>query len=206
MLYTRGPAGVGGHGKDSAGTMSDHRPMDFESHPLLGQWDFGQELPVVTTKLPPAAALERLDALALRGKLPGFVRDHGNNGFRVEVFAEPFDRVMIGRAEPAPDGSTLLRLRLRTSWKMPLLFLVVTLLTIWPGVWLMDSMLRTYFPGYSMTTWLWYIPVTVLPLPWVVRGVVRKSQRLGHESAKEQIARITEAVSGTLVTGEPPRA
>lgn len=185
--------------------MSDHRPIDLHPHPGLGLLEMGAELPTVRTALAPEVVLDRLDALSRQGKLPGFER--GRAGlFDVEVFAEPFDRVMISEAERTSAGETLIHLRTRAAKRMPLIYILVTVFTIWPGVWLTHSMLRTYFPGYSFPTWMWYIPVTVLPLPWMARNMIRKSGTLAHESTKEQIARIAEAVGGELVNRPGARA
>lgn len=185
--------------------MSDHRPIELQPHPGLGLLELGDELPIVRTVLEPQAVVDRLEALARRGKLPGFDRTR-NALFEVEAFAEPFDRVLIAQAARAPDGATLLHLRTRTLRKMPLLYILVTVLTIWPGVWLTDSMVHTYFPSWTFPTWAWYLPVTVLPLPWMARSMIRKSGALAHQSTKEQIARIAEAIGGTLVNRPPARA
>lgn len=156
------------------------------------QVDLGR-LPEVRTALSPPQIIERLETLARRGKLAGFRARPGGVLFEAECFAEPFDRVLEARAATA-GGVTTLSFTVRLLWKAPAIFAVVTALTIWPGVWLTDSMLRMYFSWYRIPTWWWYVPVTVVPLFWMVPRMIGKSATLARESAAAQIA----AISGAL--------
>jgi len=135
--------------------------------------------------------LTRAETLSRRGKLPGFARTPG--GFVATAFGEPFDFALHADVS---NG----RVRFGTSAKrlLPAIGLVVTALTVWPGVWLTDSLLRTYFPGYDYATWMWYLPLTIVPLPWAIRGLWRKSKAAAGASAHELIERLRAAMDGQL--------
>jgi hypothetical protein len=78
------------------------------------------------------------------------------------------------------------------------------LLSVWPGVILTDSILKIWFEWYfalsqrpvfqigglDSFTYLWYIPATVFPLPWVWRSLMRKSRDSTQASALEMIGKI----------------
>jgi len=168
--------------KPPAGAAAEGAP-----HPSL------DALPDVRTSLDPTAILSRLDALARRGKLAGFTPGHGDALFEAACFGEPFDRVLLARAA-REDGGTVLRFSTRLRRRVPAIFVAVTILTIWPGVWLTDSMLTTYFSWYTIPTWWWYIPLTVVPLFWMVPRMIRKSEGVCRESAAHQIAMIRESL------------
>ncbi len=150
-------------------------------------------LPQIRTPLEPALIVKRLDVLARRGKLAGFAPGRGDVLFEVACFGEPFDRVLEARA--AREGThTLVRFSTRVLARVPAIFAAVTAITVWPGVWLTDSMLTTYFSWYRIPTWWWYIPLTVVPLFWMVPRMVRKSERACRESAAHQISAISAAL------------
>lgn len=161
--------------------------------------DWGR-LAYVTTGLAPTRVLEKLDRLARDGKLAGF-RALGTGGFEVSAFGEPFDRRLV--ATMTADG-TRLRLDFRASLvaRMPVIYALVIAVSIWPGVWLTHSMLATYWNWYGRwdqwVTWAWYMPLTIVPLFFVLPKMVRKSERACHEHAEEQIRKIAENVSGTI--------
>ena len=157
-----------------------------------GQPAGAEAIPSVVTPLSREQILERLGNMSKRGKLPGFVRGSvsGPVLFRAEAFGEPFEGVIEARAEG--DGATTLRFAYRMLPKLPWIFGVVSILTVWPGVILTDSLMKTYFPGFTAsvpTSW-WYLPLTVLPLPLMWRSWMRKSRTLGLASAQEQAAKI----------------
>lgn len=160
----------------------------------------GGELPRVHSPLSADEIVKRLDALARQGKLPGFAKGEGGVLFRTAAFSEPFDRELLARAEPAAGAAgsgakgTTLRFSLRVLPRVPLIYAAVIGTTIWPGVWLTDSMLKTYFDWYKVETWWWYMPVTVLPLLWAMPRMWRKCARAAEESAREMIGKIAEGV------------
>ena len=118
----------------------------------------------------------------------------------------PFDYRLVGEFRDASEGS-LVGLRLVRLRRMPVLFAAVLAVTIWPGVWLTDSMLVTYFGWYSRWThsmpWLtyaWYLPLTAAPLPWMWRGFVRKSRAEAVASGAEMAQAVAQAVDGMVET------
>ena len=175
----------GGAGEQVLGTADG--ASEGAVHPALDR------LPELRTRQSPAEVVQRLEALARRGKLAGFRARSDGVLFEAECFAEPFDRVLEARAT-TEGGVTRLVFSARTLWRAPAIMILVTALTIWPGVWLTDSMMRTYFSWYHIPTWWWYMPVTIVPLFWMVPRMVKKSDTLARESAAVQIA----AISGAL--------
>lgn len=143
-----------------------------------------------------------LDAAAKRGKLAGFERGRRNGTvFTVRDFGGPFEAVLEARIEPRHPGVLHFdwRLQTRLAW----VFLVVLVATVWPGVWLTDSMLRSYFTGYDYRTWMWYLPLTIPAVPWAMIVALRRSrQRARTES--EKIIRTIASLTGA--TAEPAQA
>lgn len=141
--------------------------------------------PDLPTTLDGAEILRRLDALARRGQLPGF--EVGRDGvlFTTAAFGEPFDHRLEARAA---DG--VIRYSLRMLPRLPLIYAVIIALSIWPGVWLTDSMIRAYFESYDFPTWAWYLPLTVLPLPPMLIRMVRRSRVAAASHAAELAGRI----------------
>jgi hypothetical protein len=158
---------------------------------------------VLRTALGAAASLERLGRAARLGRVPGF-EARGASGFRVEADAVPFAHELVGHIEELGGEGSRVRLELRRMGRMPLLFAVVIALTVWPGVWLTDSLMATYWSAYGRwsqempwLTYAWYLPITVLPLPWMWRSMTRKSRTEAIESAQKQTRAIAEAIEAT---------
>lgn len=76
--------------------------------------------------------------------------------------------------------------------------------SIWPGILLVDSMLRKYFAWYTIETWWWYYPLTIPTTPWVIWSSVRKSREAAQVAARQTLelvagilgARLAEPVAG----------
>jgi len=154
---------------------------------------------LVRAPAPPVEAMRRLAAASKRGKLPGFER-RAETEFRALVYGEPFDREVVGRVRPEGEGSVI-ALELRLMKKIPAIAIVTVIITIWPGVWLTDSLIQTYFASYPNEFWItaaWYLPITVLPLPWILRKVWRKSEAVACEELGKTMTRIARAVSGEI--------
>jgi hypothetical protein len=164
---------------------------------------FSGGLPWLTTSMDREAVLRRLDAAARRGKLAGFEPRQAPDLFEVEAYSEPFDHRLI--ATPEQHGGELrLKLRMEMLKKKLLTFAVVILFSIWPGLPLTHSMLLTYFSWYHYETWVtaaWYLPLTVVPLPWMLRNWLRKSKAEAQASAREQVLRLKDLLDGTLTQG-----
>jgi hypothetical protein len=164
---------------------------------------FKDGLPALSTKLSREQVLERLDAAARRGKLAGFEKVSGAALFEVEAYSTPFDHVLRATAG-ADGGGTRLRFRTQMLRKVPVIFGIGTLVTIWPGLPLTHSMLITYFSGYRLSelmTAAWYLPLTVLPLLWWIPRAIRKSRAGAAEASREQIMKLRDLLDGTLTQG-----
>ncbi|TVQ63316.1 MAG: hypothetical protein EA379_04155 [Phycisphaerales bacterium] len=152
----------------------------------------------VRVPVAPDAVFERLDRAARKGDMPGLRAGDDGQSFRLRIFGELFDRELVGEARPdtASPGESEIVYRVRLLPLMPAVTVVTLVFVIWPGVWLTDSMLSTYFPGFTraVPTWWWYMPLTVLPLPWAVRTAWRRS----CATANEEIVKAAERVRTAL--------
>ena len=155
--------------------------------------------PPIHAPMTPAEAIGRLDRASKQGKLPGFER-RGDEGFRALVYGEPFDREMLSDVRADGDGCVI-DCRLRLLKRMPTMAIALVAVSISPGVWLTDSMIQSYFPGYPDSFWVtaaWYLPLTVIPLPWMLRSMWRKSEGIAREELVKTVGRIVRAVEGTI--------
>lgn len=151
------------------------------------------------------AAIDACDALARSGSLPGFVRTSPTS-CASRIFGQPFDRDLRIEATDVAQGSVV-QLRTRLRRKMPIIFAVVAVLTVWPGVWLTDSLIQTYFSGASnwvIQTWMWYLPLAIIPLPFAARSMWRKSQASAAEHYAEVRERVAKAVGASMDASAGP--
>lgn len=153
-------------------------------------------LPTIRTNLTAEEALKRLDEASRRGKMPGFHRGNGAGTlFLVTDFGAPFESVLEARAESVSPETTLaftVRMKPRLAW----IYGIVLVATVWPGVWVTDSMLKTYFPGTNLYTWWWYLPLTVPFVPLGLWSAVRKSRVSGLAEGREIVQRIRGTLGG----------
>ena len=153
-------------------------------------------LPTIESPLSGAEILAKLDAVARRGKLPGFARTSGDTLFQLADFGTPFESVLDARATPTGSGTTL-TFSLRMKPLMPRVFLASLVLSVWPGVWLTDSMVRTYFTGYTINFWwtcVWYLPLTAPFVPVAMMQANKRSRASAHAEALALIAKVQEVV------------
>lgn len=162
-------------------------------------------LPVIRSPLGVDAVLERLRTASKRGRLAGFsapARAVPLADFQVNAFGTPFEADLIGRIpSDAPTdnpstGPSTIRFELRPRRKGLWLFAAGLVLSVWPGVLIVDSMIPGEW-GWP-TTWWWYIPLTALPIPWALRAVWRKTITTTTASAREMIEKIRAEVDGTV--------
>lgn len=149
-------------------------------------------------------------ALSKAGKLAGLSEakatksrnGEGGEGelFRVSAFAAPYDRELIAYACADASAQTHLKFVPKVLWGIPIMMIVLSVLSVWPGVWLTDSMIRTYFTSYDYNTSLWYIPLTVLSLVWFAVTSTRKSSREARQSAQEAMEKVQAALPGSVLT------
>jgi len=153
---------------------------------------------LVRTDQTSETVLDVARAMSRNGKLPGF-RETGGAGelFRCAAFGKPFDSELVVRAEEGEGAGCVLSGEVRLKRVLPWVFAVVTALSVWPGVLLMDSLMNSWFRWYPVQTWVtyaWYVPLTVLPLPWMVRRVLRQSRESAWEHAMETREKIVKRV------------
>lgn len=153
-----------------------------------------EPLSSIVTPLGDADILERVRALSRAGRLPG-LRTGGPSGvlFRVDAFGWVFDYDLVG----VRAGSEV-RFGLEVQRLWPSLFILVCVLSVFPGVWLTDSMLSTYFSWYPREFWktcAWYLPLTILPMPWAWSTAMKRSRLAADASARETIEKLRAALS-----------
>ena len=149
-----------------------------------------EPLPRLRTDRPAREVVELLDEAARRGKLPEFEAT-GEGCFSLLAYGAPFDAELHGDAG-ARQGATEISLDLRLHRRMPIIYAIVLLLTVEPGRYFADEFLATFLPSLHghIPTWWWWYPVTIIPIPWLWRGWMRKSRRTTRESAMERIEQI----------------
>ena len=146
-------------------------------------------LPDIDTALDSAEVVRRLDESSRRGRMPGFHRGSGPVLFTVTDFGSPFESVLEARSGSSSHGTRLtfsVRMKPRMAW----IYGIVLVATVWPGVWITDSMLKTYFPGVNLYTWWWYLLLTVPFVPLGMWSALRKSRESGLSEAREIVERI----------------
>lgn len=134
--------------------------------------------------------------------------------FTVSDFGTPFESVLEGQARPmsgegdaaasggaVAGGGCELSFAIRMKPKLAWVFGVVLVASVWPGVWLTDSMIRTYFPSYDYKTWMWYIPLTAPFVPLGLMQAIKKSRASAQIEAAEIIERIRTLVQGRSTGG-----
>lgn len=159
----------------------------------------GVEDIVIVSPLDSGEAMTAMERAGRRGRLPGFEKLTGRT-FRVDCDSIPFEYAIAGTIEggtaDAPEGAgSRITLRVYRKQLMPMIFAVVLIFTVWPGVWLTDSLIATYWSAYGgwsrsmpWLTYAWYLPITALPLPWIWKSLTGKSAAMARESAGVQIA------------------
>lgn len=158
----------------------------------------------IQSPLSRADIAERLEQSARKGKMAGFSRSGGVAGsgelFRVSDFGAPFESVLIasGAVDPESPG-TRVGFRVQLKPTIPVVYALALAFSIWPGVWLTDSLLRTYFTGYDYQTWMWYLPLTVPFCPWGFWKAYRKSKESGRVEAHAIATKIAELIRARTV-------
>lgn len=158
-------------------------------------------LPALESPHNPEVILDRMDKLSKRGKLAGFARGTPPALFEAAAFGTPFDYRMLATPTSISSG-TRLGFSLALPLKLPLIYIVVIILSIWPGVWLTHSMLVTYFSWYTLSIWgtcAWYLPITILPLPWMYKKQFVGSRLAAAADAVELIAKIAPEIDARVV-------
>lgn len=152
-------------------------------------------LPTIPTNLDLSEILARLDTAARRGRLPGF-DPHSSQGrvggFEIRDFGHPFESALLASLA-GPELCFTLRLLPR----LPIIFSVILILTVWPGVWLTESFLARLGGSFWKWTWHWYIPLTVLSGLWAMHSSLKKSQASARAEAPTLIAKVAAEIART---------
>lgn len=131
-----------------------------------------------------------------RGRLAGFSAGPGPAEFRATLFSEPFDHELRAGIQPQPGGGSVVNSTARMLPRMPAIFLVVLILTVYPGVLLTDTMI----PGEWgwIDTWIWYVPITALPIPWLWMKWMKKCRAAAGASAYELLHKVAAELEGRV--------
>ncbi len=129
----------------------------------------------------------RLDLAARRGRVPGLHVGSHPTLFYVDGCGTPFEHHLVATGSPA-EGGIRIRFSLKRLKRVPLIFAVVLVLTIWPGVYFMDQLI----PGEWnwIKTEYWYLPLAILPIPWFWRSTARKSEAIAVEDCSAIVQKI----------------
>lgn len=156
-------------------------------HPPAAPCRYSAGVDELPTSLTADAIVERLAVASKRGRLAGFARPGGGVLFVVDAFGTPFDGVVEARFESDSSGGRL-RFALRMKRRLPIIFAIVLVATVWPGLYFTDQLI----PGEWgwIPTWWWYLPLTIVPIPWAWRAAMRKSRATMEASAREAIGKV----------------
>ena len=171
----------------------DNAPHDSPADPTTA----GGPLPAIETSATESQIRERLAVASRRGRLAGFdPRPADGSLFGAAAHGHPFDSVLLGRLE---NGR--LTFRLRVLRRLPAIFAAILAFTIWPGVWFMDELmvqLGLWNGEHPWLTYYWYLPITVLPIPWMWKSAMARSRRSADEHGRETIAAIAKELNGSI--------
>lgn len=171
-------------------------PPSQEPQPVSAPSDSDAPLPSIRIAATPAQIRERLDTASRRGRLAGYnANPAGGSLFSASAHGHPFDSLLLARLE----GDRLI-FRLQLLRRLPLIFAAILLFTIWPGVYFMDELIAQFLPGLwrPWVTYYWYLPLTVLPIPWMWRRTIARSTASAHEHARETIGTIARELGGSV--------
>jgi len=169
---------------EPADTLASMTPTDAQpKQPVQPDDKSGDGLADLRVSLTKEQVLERLGAAARRGKLPEYARGGPENAlFSASALGHPFDRDLLGWAEPDDDGLQL-RFGLRWRKKAPILYIVAMIVTVEPGRYFLDVMIPGSW-GWGSIMW-WYYPLTILSIPFMWLSFVRSSRKSTMETARE---------------------
>lgn len=142
--------------------------------------------------------IDRLTAMSKRGKLAGFEREKIPEGADAAFAAQgtPFEGLVLMRVG---EGRVSFDLHMPRKWAV--IFSAVLIVTVWPGLPITEAFLQSFIwyerlTGGWFATWMWYLPMTVLPAPFMLRSVLVKSRATSMEHARETVARVRAVLEG----------
>ena len=135
--------------------------------------------------------------LSKQGKLAGYEHQQGSDVATVDAHGTPFDSDLCVRFKNGELGFNMVMRR-----KLPVIFALILVATVWPGLPLTDSFLFGFewyerLMGDSIKTWMWYLPLTILPIPFVWRSSMMKSKASAAEHAQETIEKLQSLVGSS---------
>lgn len=157
--------------------------------------DADNPLPTLAIDLSADEIKNRLLKLSKRGKLAGFDAQCPDGLLSIAAHGTPFDSKLILNHH---DGEVSFELKLLAM--MPRIFALILIVTIWPGLPLTDDFLasftwyESFMANIGFKTWYWYLPMTVLPAPFALKGAIKKSKSSAKQSAIEAIEKISKAL------------
>lgn len=150
-----------------------------------------QALPGIETQRKPEEIKQRLTKLSKQGKLPGFEANEPGALCAVAAHGAPFDSKMrLHHSDQRLEFDCVM------LPMMPRIFALLLVVSVWPGLPLTDSFLSSFdwYTGLmakiGIDTWHWYLPLTILPIPFVWRSAIKMSRSSAIESAHEAIEKI----------------
>lgn len=166
-------------------------------------WSKEASLPRVITGMPAMELQKALAQRAKQGKLAGY-QPQGPRSFTLDAAGGLYERTLIATiiSDTADkDEHTEIWFEGKLKRTIPIVVIAVLIFTLWPGVWLTDSILSTWFGWYRMGIWwtcAWYIPLTLLAVPgfW---AHFKKSERESWADAEKAIGKIARIGDGELV-------
>jgi len=155
-------------------------------------------LPRIVSPFDATTIVSRLDTASRRGRMAGFEKGSGGTLFGVETFGAFYDGMLSARGESDGAG-TALRLSHRLKPKMPLIFTVIMIATVWPGVWLTDSFLANFeFARNWIPTWWWYLPLSIVSAVWALWEAQRRNEKVIAVSIAEMAQKIATEIDGRI--------
>jgi hypothetical protein len=166
-------------------------------------WSKQATLPRVITDLGAGQLQNALSLRAKQGKLAGYEK-RGERSFTLDAAGGLYERTLVATIISDTndnDDHTEIWFEGRLKKTVPIVVIAVLIFTIWPGVWLTDSILGVWFNWYRLNIWwtsAWYIPLTLLAVPafW---AQFRKSERESWDDAHKAIEKIARVGGGDVV-------
>lgn len=153
--------------------------------------------------MPAEDLLRTLSQRAKQGKLAGFAKQT-DRCFALDARGTLYDRILTGTIisdAAGGDDHTEIWFEGKLKRGMPAAVIVVLIFTIWPGVWLTDSLLGVWFAWYRLSVWwtcAWYLPLTLLAVP-IFWKHFKKSERESWADAQKAIEKIAKIGDGEVV-------
>ncbi len=162
--------------------------------------DINETLPEIQTSMDSSSVGNTLRKMSKRGKLAGYQAGDVDGSAIADAHGTPFDSDLL-IAWASQGDATQVRFDITMRRKMPIVFALILVVTIWPGLPLTDSFMQSFgwyerLMGDSIETWMWYLPMTVLPAPFAWRSAIKKSKVSAHQHALETIEKIRTTLGG----------